>query len=196
MRRAIFVDRDGTLSEKNGLVTDPEQLRLLPCAATAIRRLNLSGLQVIVVTDQPGVAFDEFDEDVLADVHERLRLLLLEASARLDAIYHCPHHPEGKIERYRRNCACRKPGVALFERARDEMGIDLEGSFFVGDSPDALQAAAACGITSILVRTGKGRETEAVLARLDVAPAQIVDTLEDAAKWALQRCAAPRVPAS
>lgn len=107
-RRAIFVDRDGTLSEKNGLVADPEHLRLLPCSADAIRRINRSGWQVIVVTDQPGVAFGEFDEHVLADVHDQLRLLLLENGARLDGIYHCPHHPEGQVERYRRDCACRR----------------------------------------------------------------------------------------
>jgi D-glycero-D-manno-heptose 1,7-bisphosphate phosphatase len=189
LRRAIFVDRDGTLSEKTGPVADPEHLRLLPRTAAAIRRINHSGWQVIVVTDQPGIAFDEFDENVLANVHDRLRLLLLEDGARLDGIYHCPHHPEGKVERYRRDCACRKPGIALFERARDEMGIVLNGSFFVGDSPHALQAAAACGMPSVLVRTGEGRETEAALARIDVAPAQVVDTIEDAANWAL----APRV---
>ena len=195
-RRAIFVDRDGTLSEKNGPVADPEQLRLLPWAAAAICRINRSGRQVVVVTDQPGVAFGEFDENVLADVHERLRRLLLEDGARLDGIYHCPHHPEGKIERYRRDCTCRRPGIALFERARDEMGIALDGSFFIGDSPDALQAAAACGMPSVLVRTGEGRETEATLARIDVTPACVVDTIEDAAEWALQQCAAPAAPVS
>ena len=145
-RRAIFVDRDGTLCESNGLVAAPEQLRLLPSAATAIRHFNNRGWQVIVVTDQPGVAFGELDEDTLADIHERLRVLLLEEGARLDGIYHCPHHPEGKLERYRRACACRGPGIALFERARDEMGIDLDNSFLVGGSSDAIQAAAACGI--------------------------------------------------
>ena len=195
-RRAIFVDRDGTLCEQNGLVADPEQLRLLPRAAAAIRRLNRNGWQVIVVTDQPGVAFDEFDEDALADVHERLRSLLLVEGARLDGIYHCPHHPEGKIERYRRDCACRKPGIGLFERARDEMGIDLDGSFLVGDSPGALRAAAACGLESVLVRTGAGGETEALVPRLEVAPGHVVDTIEDAAEWALQRCVATGVPAS
>lgn len=195
-RRAIFVDRDGTLSENNGAAAGPEHLRLLPRAAAAICRINRSGWQAIVVTDQPGVAFGEFDVDILADVHERLRLLLLEEDARLDGIYHCPHHPEGKIERYRCECACRRPGIALFERARDEMGIVLDGSFFIGDSPDALRAAAACGIPSILVRTGNGRETEAALARIDVTPAQVVDTVEDAAEWALQQCASPRGPSS
>ena len=145
-RRAIFVDRDGTLCERNGLVADPEQLRLMPSVAAVIRRFNNRGWQVIVVTDQPGVAFGELDEDTLADIHERLRLLLLDEGARLDGIYHCPHHPEGKLERYRRACSCRGPGIALFERARDEMGIDLDNSLFVGRSPDALEAAAACGI--------------------------------------------------
>ena len=170
-RRAIFVDRDGTLCERNGLVADPEQLRLMPSAAAAVRRFNSRGWQVIVVTDQPGVAFGELDEDILADIHERLRGLLLEQGARLDGIYHCPHHPEGKVERYRRDCACRGPGIALFQRARDEMGIDLDDSLFVGRSAGALQAAAACGIK----------------------PADSMDAAEERA---LQRQPTSRIPAS
>jgi D-glycero-D-manno-heptose 1,7-bisphosphate phosphatase len=170
-RRAIFVDRDGTLCEKNGLVADPEQLRLMPSAAAAVRRFNSRGWQVIVVTDQPGVAFGELDEDILANIHERLRGLLLEEGARLDGIYHCPHHPEGKVERYRRDCACRGPGIALFERARDEMGIDLDDSLFVSPSAGALRAAAACGVK----------------------PA---DSMDAAVEWALQRQSTSGVPAS
>jgi len=185
-RRAIFFDRDGTLCESNGPVTDPEQLRLMPSAAAAIRRLNNRGWQVLVVTDQPGVAFDEFDEDILADIHERLRTLLLEEGARLDGIYHCPHHPEGSVERYRRDCACRRPGIALFERARDEMGIDLGDSFLVGNSADALQAASACGIKAVLLRTGASHETEVDSARLDGGPVHVVDSIDAAADWALQ----------
>jgi len=176
-RRAIFVDRDGTLCERNESVAAREPLRPVPSAAAAIRRFNNHGWQVVVVTDQPGIAFDDFDEDVLAETHEQLRLLLLEEGARVDGIYHCPHHPEGKIERYRRKCGCRRPGTALFERARDEMGIDLANSFFFGDSAEALRAADACGVKAVLVRNGQ-------------------DSLHDAAEWALQGHTPSVVPAS
>jgi len=187
-RRALFVDRDGTLCERPGAERRP--LRLLPDAAASVRRLNQDGWQVIVVTDQPGVAFDEFDEDALADVHERLRLLLLEEGARLDGIYHCPHHPEGRIERYRRDCTCRRPGTALFERARDEMGVDLADSFFVCDSPLALRAAAAAGIRPILVRTEPARESAARIEQQAETSLDVVETLNDAASLVLRSHAA------
>ena len=195
-RRAVFVDRDGTLSGSGGgAVVHPEQLRLLPCAEAAVRRLNEAGWQVVVVTDEPAVAFGELDEGVLADLHERLRGMLLEEGARLDGIYHCPHHPDGCVERYARACDCRQPGCAMFERARDEMGVDLEGSFYVGDKFEGLLAAAACGVTPILIRSGTGRRTESSLDAAGPAPACVVDTIEDAAAWVL-RHAARRVAAS
>ncbi len=175
-RRAIFFDRDGTLCEQDRSVAAREPLRPVPSAAAAIRRFNSHGWQVVVLTDQPGIAFGDFDEDALAETHEQLRLLLLAEGARLDGIYHCPHHPEGKIERYRRECDCRRPGTALFERARDEMGIDLANSFFFGGSADALRAAAACGLKAVRVHNGR-------------------DSLDDAAERALRGHAPSVVPA-
>jgi len=195
-RRALFVDRDGTLCERPGSGAERHPLRLLPDAAASVRRLNQGGFQVIVVTDQPGVAFDEFDEDVLADAHEKLRLLLLEEGARLDGIYHCPHHPEGRIERYRSDCACRGPGTALFERARDEMGVDLAGSFFVCDSPLGLRAAASAGIRPILVRVERTRESVARIEQLAGTSLDVVETLNDAASLVLRSRAATGVAVS
>jgi len=179
-RRAIFVDRDGTLTEENGHVADASCLRLLPGSAAAIQRINRAGWQAVIVTNQPGVALGLPSEDTLADIHENLRLTLLEDGNRVDGIYHCPHPADG-------SCVCRKPGIALFERARDEMGIDLSTSFFVGDRVSDLQAAAACGMPSLLVRSGRGRETETKLSGLGLDPVGIVDTLEDAVKWVFER---------
>jgi len=187
LRRAVFFDRDGTLCENNDPVVDPRRLRLLPRAAEAVRRLNRGGWQVVVVTEQPGVAFGEFDEDVLAEIHEQMRLLLLEDGARLDGIYHCPHHPEARLQRYRHRCACRKPGVALFERARDEMGIDLDASFLFSDNVRVLQAAATCGIRPVLVRTGGGRDDEERLTQLGPGTVPVVDAIDDAVGLALRQ---------
>ena len=180
-RRAIFVDRDGTLP-----VADAGTPRLLAGAAAAIRRINRANRQAVIVTHRPEVAFGLLDEDALAELHEGLRLELLEKAARIDGIYHCPHHPEGVVERYRKECACRKPGVGLLERARDEMGIDLRGSFLVGDRAADLRAAAACGMPALLVRSGRGAETEAALAELRLTPAAVVDTIADAVDWILR----------
>jgi D-glycero-D-manno-heptose 1,7-bisphosphate phosphatase len=194
-RYAIFVDRDGTLTGQYGGGGVEQTSPLLPGAGAAIRRINREAWQAVVVTNQPGVARGTFTEDAVADVHERLRLELLEEGARLDGIYYCPHHPDGVVERYRSDCACRKPGMALFERARDEMGIDLHGSFMIGDRITDLQAAAACGMPALLVRSGRGRESEGLLAGLDVAPMGVADTLEDAVGWVFDRRAAAEVSA-
>ncbi len=151
-RRAIFVDQDGTLCEAG--VTDPARVRLRPGAGAAVRRLNADGWQVVVLCECPAIALGTLDEAALADFHERLRGLLLEENARIDGIYHCPHHPEGEVERYRRACDCRRPGSGLFDRARDEMGIDLGRSFLLADSEAALRSAVAAGVQPILVRAG------------------------------------------
>jgi D-glycero-D-manno-heptose 1,7-bisphosphate phosphatase len=175
-RQAIFIDRDGVLCHSGGLIATVDPIRLESTAATAIRRLNTHGRQVVVVTQQPGIAFGELDEDTLAELHEKMRLLLLEQDARLDGIYHCPHHPEGTIERYGRDCRCRIPGTALFERARDEMGVALEASFFLSRSRDSLRAAKACGITTVLLGGDSGG---------DPAIDRCVDSIDAAADWTL-----------
>jgi len=188
-RQAIFIDRDGTLCRATGSITAVDQVSLEPGATAAVNRFNSHGRQVVVVTQQPGIAFGELDEDTLAEIHERLRLLLLEHDARLDGIYHCPHHPEGTVERYRRACNCRAPGPALFERARDEMGVELEGSFFLSRSAQALRAARACGITTVLIHDEAEPGTAPDLDHR-------VDSIDAAAELTLRDCAASAVPTS
>jgi histidinol-phosphate phosphatase family protein len=128
-RRAAFLDRDGTIIRDTEFLRDPEQVELLPGAAPAIRRLNDAGWPVIVVTNQSGIARGLLTEQDYERVRMRVDKALAEAAgAKIDATYHCPHHPD-----YSEPCSCRKPGVKLYDDAAREHDLDLGASWYVGD---------------------------------------------------------------
>ena len=127
-RGAVFLDRDGTIIEDTGYIADPEAVRLLPGAGPAIARLNRAGRPAIVVTNQSGIARGLLDEAAYAAVARRLEALLAADGARLDAHYHCPHHPD-----FTGPCECRKPGPLLYQRAAADHELDLAASWWVGD---------------------------------------------------------------
>jgi D-glycero-D-manno-heptose 1,7-bisphosphate phosphatase len=191
-RKAIFMDRDGTLCEEVGYVNHVDRIRLLPRSAEAVRRANAAGFQTVVVTNQAGVARGYFEEWLIDEVHDRVRHLLADAQARLDGIYYCSHHPSAGAPPYRKDCDCRKPKPGMLLRARDEMGIDLASSYMVGDTIKDITAGSAAGATPILVLTGYGKgELEYQSHAWTVRPAYVAQDLLDAVTWILAREAAP-----
>lgn len=152
-RRAAFVDRDGTLIEDPGFLSDPAKVKLLPGTAQAVRRLNQAGLAVVAVTNQSGIARGVITMEQYEAVHARLVQLLAGAGARLDGAYVCPHHPD-----ITGPCECRKPGTKLFRDAATELSLDLGRSFYLGDRMTDIQPARALGGRGMLVRTGHGGE--------------------------------------
>ncbi len=150
-RPAVFLDRDGTLVDDPGFLREPALVRLLPGAAQAVARLNRAELLAVVVTNQAGIGRGLLTEEEYRRVAERVEALLEEGGARLDGAYHCPHAPEVAPA-----CACRKPGVLLYHRAGERLGIDLAASWWVGDRPSDLEPARLLGGRAILVRTGQG----------------------------------------
>lgn len=157
-RPAVFLDRDGTINVEVDYLRRVEDLVLIPGAGRAIARLNRAGYPVIAVTNQSGIARGLLDEPTLKRIHDRLEELLAADGAHLDAIYFCPHHPDHGDVPYRRNCDCRKPAPGLLLRAAEELGLELAGSWVVGDSLRDLEAGRAAGASGILVETGKGVE--------------------------------------
>lgn len=187
-RRAIFMDRDGTVCEEVGYVNHVDRIRLLPRSAEAIRLANQAGFQAVIVTNQAGVARGYFDEHLVHEVHDVVRHHLAEAGARVDGIYHCPHHPEVGSEAYRRECDCRKPKAGMLLRAREEMGIDLAASYMIGDTVKDLGAGRAVGATTVLVLTGYGRgELQYQSHRWTLQPDHVSEDLLDAVQWILAR---------
>lgn len=155
-RPAIFLDRDGTLAHEVGYINHPSRFRLYPWAVDAVRLINQAGLLAVVVTNQAGVARGYFPESVVHEVHDSLRAAMESGGARLDAIYHCPHHPDVGEPPYRLDCDCRKPRAGLLRRAAAELGADLPRSFVVGDRHGDLTVAWSVGARGALVKTGYG----------------------------------------
>jgi len=153
---AVFIDRDGTLSEEVGYINHITRFRILPFAADAVRLVNQSGRLAVLVTNQAGVARGYFPEPLIEDVHRTVRDRLTSGGARLDGIYYCPHHPSAGEAPYRLDCECRKPKPGLLHRAAEELGIDLGRSWVIGDRYPDMQVAWTVGARAAMVRTGYG----------------------------------------
>lgn len=154
-RRAVFLDRDGTLNVHAGYVRDPAQLDVFGFAGAAVRRLNEAGWLAIVVTNQGILARGQCSDNTMAAIHAKLATALAADGARLDAIRICPHHPSVPVAGAEDGrCDCRKPRPGLLLQAGADFGIDLAASWTVGDSTSDLAAGIAAGTRTILVRTG------------------------------------------
>jgi D-glycero-D-manno-heptose 1,7-bisphosphate phosphatase len=150
-RRAVFLDRDGTIIEDPGYLHEPDKVRVLPGAAQAIKRLNDAGFLVVTTSNQSGIARGLYSVVDYEAVQARLGALLTAQGARLDGGYFCPHHP-----RFTGPCACRKPGLKQFQDAAAALDIDFRQSWWVGDRLTDVQPGPLLGGMSILVLTGQG----------------------------------------
>jgi D-glycero-D-manno-heptose 1,7-bisphosphate phosphatase len=176
LRRAAFLDRDGTICEEMGYVNHVDRLRIFPFAAAAIRQLNQAQVPVIIVTNQSGVARDIFPESLVHQVHQKMIAELSAGGARVDAIYFCPHKTEDA-------CECRKPNPGLLERAAGEHALDLPASWVVGDRYADLEMGYAAGARGILVMTGYGRgEYELHHTRWARQPDSLAENLTEAVR--------------
>jgi D-glycero-D-manno-heptose 1,7-bisphosphate phosphatase len=156
LRRAVFLDRDGTLTVEREWLLRPEQIELFPGAAAALRRLQARGLPLVLVTNQSAVARGLLDLPGLERIHQHLQALLAREGVQLAAIYFCPHHPSEGLGPWRRACACRKPLPGMLQQAAHEHHLDLAHSWMIGDASRDLEAGWAVGMPGILVGTGKG----------------------------------------
>jgi D-glycero-D-manno-heptose 1,7-bisphosphate phosphatase len=186
MPPAVFLDRDGTLIEEAGYLDRIERLVCFPYSVDAVRLLNRAGLAVVIVTNQAGVARGIFPESFVAEAHAHLRDRLAAGGARVDAIYYCPHHPDGTVDGYRRACECRKPGDGMLRSAAADLGLDLARSVVVGDRWHDVQAGVRAGTRTVLVRTGYGR-TEEQRPKPGVSADVVVDNLIEAVSWIVGR---------
>ena len=160
LRPAIFLDRDGVVIEDVHYLATTDQVRFVPGSADAIAALNRAGWPVVIVTNQAGVGRGLFDIEAVHAVHRHLAEQLAGYGARIEAFYFCPHHPTAEVPEFRTVCSCRKPQPGMLKQAAEELGLDLANSWMVGDRETDLQAGAAAGTRTILVRTGYGAGTD------------------------------------
>ncbi len=192
---AVFLDRDGVVIEDSQYLGDPSRVRLLPGAAETIAALNRSGWPVVIVTNQSGVARGMFTEDDVDAVHDHLAELLHGYGAKIDAFYFCPHHPDGEVLRFAVECECRKPQPGMLLRAAAELRLDLAASWLIGDRVTDLEAGAAVGCRTVLVRTGSGVQVNpAGLDRdalnLELVAADLADAVAKLGLTCRAKCAA------
>src|SRR5687768_4120951 len=188
---AVFIDRDGTISEEVGYINHPSRFRLFPYSAQAIKVLNNSGWLAILITNQAGVARGYFSEDIILSVHDRLRSDLEVEAAKLDAVYYCAHHPTVGEPPYRLECDCRKPKTGLIDRATKDFDIDLTASWMIGDRYSDIELARNAGLHSAFVLSGYGRgEWEFQRSAWKLEPEVVADNLLDVARIIIERDAA------
>jgi D-glycero-D-manno-heptose 1,7-bisphosphate phosphatase len=152
MRRAVFLDRDGVIIENRAdHVKRWSEVRFLEGAIAAIQRLAASPFAIVIVSNQGLIGRGLLDEATVWHLHRRIVHKIEMDGGRIDASYLCPHHPDF-------GCTCRKPAPGLLRQAATDLGLELSGSWLVGDALSDLQAAHAVGARGILVRTGRGME--------------------------------------
>jgi len=180
MERAVFLDRDGTIIEDIGYIDECDKIKFLPGASKAIKLLNENGFKVIVVTNQAGVAKGYFTEETVKEINRYIQDSLAEQEAFIDMIYYCPHHIEGIVEEYRKECYCRKPNPGMIEEAVCDFGIDLKNSFVIGDKISDVEAGYRVGCKTILLADENplSNKNESTMIATHIAP-----DLYEAAKW-------------
>ena len=172
MTRAVFIDKDGTLVENVPYNVEPARTKLTPGAAEAVSAFAARGFRVIVVSNQPGIAFKKFSDRELARAEKRLKHLL----PLLHAFYYCPHAPDAR-------CVCRKPAAGLLERAAREHGIDLAASWMIGDILDDVEAGRRAGCRTVLLDNGNETEWNVTPERV---PDHVAHDLAEAAGLILE----------
>ena len=145
--RAVFLDRDGTICKDVDYCSRVEDFHVLPTVPEAIRLLNQNGFKVVLITNQSGISRGYFTKEILDEIHARMESELAKHGANVDAIYYCPHHPDD-------GCDCRKPKTGLLTKAAEELGIDLNSSYMIGDMQKDIDVGRTVGCKTILVTTG------------------------------------------
>lgn len=162
-KKTVFIDRDGTINEEIEYLSDLRQIKILPGVTEGIRKLNKHDIVVIVISNQPVVARGLATIKDIEQINDTLVNLLNKDGAYISAIYFCPHHPERNhpdipihVMKYRVECECRKPKLAMFRKAIEDFNINLKAAYLIGDRTGDIKAGENLGIPTILVKTGYG----------------------------------------
>lgn len=153
MNAAVFLDRDNTIIHNDGDLGDPKEVKLIQGAASAIASLRGLGYLIVVITNQGGVARGKYGVEDVDKVHEKITQLVFDnAGAKIDRFYFCPYHPNGTVEKYTREHPWRKPQPGMLLQAAKDLQIDMDQSWMIGDALRDVEAGAAAGVRTILIK--------------------------------------------
>lgn len=183
-RKAIFLDRDGTINELNGHIGRPSDIKVYPCSPSAISKINKSEFLAICITNQPVIARGECTFEEMEVINNEMKSQLGDFGAYLDKIYFCPHHTDsgfdGEIKELKINCNCRKPKPGMIIDAKNDFNINLEESWFIGDSEADIGAASEAGCQSILIA-----DPDINISYLKYSPTRIEKNIKSAVEYIL-----------
>lgn len=145
MNKAVFLDRDGTINVDKAYLSKIEEFEYLPGVIQGLRMLQDAGFILIIVTNQSGIARGYYTEEDFLELNKWMLSDLRKKGIKIAKVYYCPHHPNGKIEKYKLDCNCRKPKLGMYEEAIEDFDIDLSRSFTIGDK---IRDLAICEKTS------------------------------------------------
>ncbi len=144
--------------DSEAYIKTPEEVIFIPGSLEAIAALNRAGHQVVVATNQSGLARGLYSEATLKKIHAKLERALSEVGGKFSGIFYCPHHPDD-------HCNCRKPKPGLLLQIADQFQIDLKDALMVGDTERDIAAAQSVGCPAVLVKSGKGQEQVALVSK-------------------------------
>jgi len=172
--KLVILDRDGVINfDSDEYIKSVDEWRPIPGSIEAIARLSKAGFSVMIVSNQSGLARGLFTKVDLANIHNYMQSLVEEAGGQIDAIFYCPHLPDD-------NCLCRKPRPGMLQQIEREFDLSLHDVFFIGDTLKDIEAALSMSCQPILVRSGKGAQTEANLSDNFKKQVSIYDDLSSA----------------
>lgn len=175
-RKAIFLDRDGTINVEKDYLYKISDFEFLPGVITALQRLQAAGYILIIITNQSGIARGYYTEKDYNKLNSWMLETLKSEGINIDAVYYCPHHPKAIMPAYRINCECRKPKIGLFKRAVEEFDIDLAKSFSIGDK---IRDCAICEKTSCRGFLIASNENAEIIERVKAGKFENVEYAED-----------------
>ena len=155
MNKAIFLDRDGVINFDTGYTHKIEDLKFISNSIEGLRLMQDKGYQLIIVTNQAGIAKGIYSEKEYVAFRNEMHNQLREYGIIIDKEYFCPHHKEGIIEKYKIDCNCRKPKTGMLEQAAKDFNLDLKKCWMIGDTPSDVQAGKNAGCRAIQVMSGK-----------------------------------------
>jgi D-glycero-D-manno-heptose 1,7-bisphosphate phosphatase len=183
MKKAVFIDKDGTLIPDIPYNTNPDLISLSENSIEGLRELKKQGYLLVVISNQSGVARGYFKEEALSGIEKKLSNLLNEAGASLDGFYYCPHHPAGNVAGFNIRCECRKPASGMILKAAEDLDVDLSQSWMVGDILNDIEAGKQAGCQAILI--DNHNETEWYINEIRT-PDYTVDTINQAVEIILK----------
>lgn len=185
--KAFFLDRDGTINEDRGYISDISGIYIYPRSIKALKLIQEKGYMIIVVTNQAGVAMGYMTEKRVKEINKYMINELLKENIKIDALYYCPYHPKHGNKKYRRGSFLRKPEPGMIIKASQDFKIDLKNSYMIGDKISDIEAGRKAGCKTVLVRTGFGEKSLEDLRFIEASPDYISEDLYDAVKNIFKR---------